>query len=433
MAAPSCSSDDKKMTFVLSPCTLYRHSRQDTNVAFTYANNQYIGETKEKVLKAMNQARGGILFIDEAYGILGSTTGSVSYGREAIDTLTGTITSADFKGNLLVIMAGYEQHMDALMANANPGFTSRFNKKRLVFPSWSAQQAGDAVISEIQRAGKTLTREAEDRVHHWCRLLERLPMWGSARDVFETILPSLYVSRANRLRTVARNKHSDPSNPSASSTSVPYEIEDVDSALASIAASRQKVAAAQDNIPISFSPAPDLRPERINGEDGDTVNSGGPSSAQLQVKRKQNVKHKIRRIDESEDQDEEEPEPDVWGALEVACYELGYDADFIVEFLQQGSYPPELLDKIAGITSCQDQGKICSLLDAQKGAFLVRMKQLIQVRLKQKSEEEARCQQKLLMMGRCPMNFEWLKEDGGWRCAGGSHWVSEADVEQFTL
>ena len=53
---------------------------------------------------------------------------------------------------------------------------------------------------------------------------------------------------------------------------------------------------------------------------------------------------------------------------------------------------------------------------------------LIEHRRKEASEEEARIQQKLLEMGRCPMDFEWLKEDGGWRCAGGSHYISDADV-----
>jgi len=269
-------------------------------------------------------------------------------------------------------------------------------------------------------------------LYYWCQLLERLPMWGSARDVFETILPALYVSRAERLRTLVRDEHAGESRPPsstppASSASAPYEADDVERALASIAASRQRVAEAQASAQSAFAPAPDLRPERIDGLDT------APSSAPQQIKRKPNVKHKIRRIDEEDEQDDDEPEPDVWAALEVACHELGYDADFMVEFLEQGCYPQELLDKIAGITSCEDQAKIREILDGQKGGLLSRMKQLVQIRLKQKSEEEAQCQQKLQMMGRCPMDFEWLREEGGWRCAGGSHWVSDADIEQFTL
>lgn len=68
--------------------------------------------------------------------------------------------------------------MDALMANANPGFASRFNKKRIVFPAWSGRQASEAVVAEVERSGKSLTPEAAARVLDFCLLLEGLPMWG---------------------------------------------------------------------------------------------------------------------------------------------------------------------------------------------------------------------------------------------------------------
>jgi len=404
-----------------------------TCVTGTSLMGQYVGETKEKVLKAMNQARGGILFIDEAYGISGSGTGSSSFGREAIDTLVGNITQAEFKGNLLVIMAGYEESMDALFANANPGFVSRFNKKRIVFEPWTARQASDVVVSEIVRSNKTLTAEAEARLHHWCRLLEPLPSWGSARDVFDTILPALYTERASRLRAA-----SNPDARGAASMSGPYEAADVDAALATITISRRKLVSAQSDrssLPSRNANSGRLRSANGYGVEGAGagygVDGAGEGAETCPANPKHKVKHRIRRVDNHDEEDDEAPEPDVWAALEQACQELGYDIEYIAKFLQEGEYPQELLDKIVSITGCNDLGKIRIMLDKQKGALQTRLKLLIEQRKKEKSEEEARCQLALARMGRCPMDFEWLKEDGGWRCAGGSHYVSDADMSQF--
>ncbi len=46
-----------------------------------------------------------------------------------------------------------------------------------------------------------------------------------------------------------------------------------------------------------------------------------------------------------------------------------------------------------------------------------------------KSEEEKRIQDKIKHIGKCPMDFEWIKEDGGYRCAGGSHYLTDAELQ----
>jgi hypothetical protein len=52
---------------------------------------------------------------------------------------------------------------------------------------------------------------------------------------------------------------------------------------------------------------------------------------------------------------------------------------------------------------------------------------------RKKSAAEAARLQKAKMLGLCLMNYEWIKCSGGYRCAGGSHWVNEQDVNTIEV
>lgn len=86
----------------------------------------YVGQTAIKVQEVIQQAIGGVLFIDEAYSL--ADKGDNDYGSEAIDTLLKAME--DHRDDLVVIAAGYPQEMDKFL-QSNPGLPSRFNKKIL--------------------------------------------------------------------------------------------------------------------------------------------------------------------------------------------------------------------------------------------------------------------------------------------------------------
>ncbi len=83
----------------------------------------YQGQTALKVKKVIEKAKGGVLFIDEAYSIT-ENSNSDSYGRECLTELTKALE--DYREDLVVIVAGYKEPMEQFF-DSNPGLKSRFN------------------------------------------------------------------------------------------------------------------------------------------------------------------------------------------------------------------------------------------------------------------------------------------------------------------
>jgi len=91
----------------------------------------YMGQTGAKVIKEVERAKGGVMFIDEAYNLV--TGNHDEFGKEALNTLLAPIENN--RDDMMVIMAGYEKEMDELL-NHNQGLRSRLNTK-LVLEDYS--------------------------------------------------------------------------------------------------------------------------------------------------------------------------------------------------------------------------------------------------------------------------------------------------------
>lgn len=95
---------------------------------------EYVGQTAVKTNKIIDSALDGVLFIDEAYSLIGG--GESDYGKEAIATLLKRME--DNRDRLIVILAGYTKNMKDFI-DSNPGLQSRFNRY-IEFPDYSAEE-----------------------------------------------------------------------------------------------------------------------------------------------------------------------------------------------------------------------------------------------------------------------------------------------------
>ena len=88
---------------------------------------EYIGSTRPKTKAVCERAKGGVLFIDEAYGLMSgeNSHGDVNYGAEAIEVLIQFMEDND---DSLVIFAGYTDELNRLINEGNKGFRRRFNE-----------------------------------------------------------------------------------------------------------------------------------------------------------------------------------------------------------------------------------------------------------------------------------------------------------------
>jgi SpoVK/Ycf46/Vps4 family AAA+-type ATPase len=142
----------------------------------------YVGQTKDIVNNKMTEARGGVLFIDEAYALDYSRPNASGFAQEAVETLLANLTSTNYKGKMVVVLAGYAQQIDGLL-KCNPGLTRRF-PERIDFLAWPPSACTDLALRQLKE--RKLNATSSSVVSAFTSNFERLSReydgFGSAGD-----------------------------------------------------------------------------------------------------------------------------------------------------------------------------------------------------------------------------------------------------------
>ena len=111
----------------------------------------YVGQTAIKTREVIEKAKGGVLFVDEAYSLT-NRGGENDFGQEAVDTLLKYME--DERDDLIVIVAGYTELMKRFV-NSNPGLKSRFNRF-MEFPDYTVDEMLGIFNMRCEKSGYTL-------------------------------------------------------------------------------------------------------------------------------------------------------------------------------------------------------------------------------------------------------------------------------------
>jgi ATPase family associated with various cellular activities (AAA)/AAA lid domain len=159
----------------------------------------FVGQTALKVTEVFDQARGGILLVDEAYAL--ARGGERDFGREAIDTLVKLIE--DRREDTVVIVAGYPTEM-AEFIDTNPGLRSRF-PKTISFEDYSDDELVVIFQRQCGKSKFTLSDETNRTVKTWFASQPRIKGFGNgrlARNLFEATV-------ANQAMRLMHNRAKD--------------------------------------------------------------------------------------------------------------------------------------------------------------------------------------------------------------------------------
>lgn len=121
---------------------------------------RWVGHTEERTTRAVDNAMGGVLFVDEAYQLSQGTEND--FGHQAVETLVTRLE--DDRDRFVAIFAGYTADMERFLA-ANEGLRSRV-RRTIEFPDYSPNEVGRMVVARLARTwrldGEAVARLAAD-------------------------------------------------------------------------------------------------------------------------------------------------------------------------------------------------------------------------------------------------------------------------------
>ncbi|KAK8222739.1 hypothetical protein HDK90DRAFT_500271 [Phyllosticta capitalensis] len=362
------------------------------------------------------------------------------FAKEAIDEMVDCLTKPQFAQKLVVILAGYTEDINRLMA-VNPGLTSRF-PETITFESITPEESLDLLTSWLKKK-KVLELSVIDppsdafrsKLLELFATLRSLPNWASARDI-QTIGKAVFgkILKSGKPTKDARR---------VSESDIVVEMERMVRERAQRGMQARPAPASLDQLPtISLDP-PTERPPAISSAPPPAVANEAVESQPEQPRAEQEQAE--TEVDNM--QKDAGVSDAVWHQLQEDArnaeaaeqeYQSTVDRERALEEQQREeekkakeSEAPSDKDSDDDDDDSKKERERKRLQKIQEERLLKAEMEKVRIKkieMERERRKEAKARQALRQMGVCPVGFKWIKQAGGYRCAGGSHFVSEAQI-----
>ncbi|XDG04538.1 hypothetical protein ABKA04_004153 [Annulohypoxylon sp. FPYF3050] len=391
---------------------------------------QYVGQTVPKTRKKLQECIGKVLFIDEACRFIYGP-----YANEAVDEIVQFLARSENEGKMIVILAGLSADIDRLLST-RPNIASHFPEE-ITFDHIPPKDCVELLARELKhKLHSSINIEAiyptdpfsdnHSKLEELFRTMQATSYWSNARDVRNLsqrivgkYIESTEEAKANRTRRL------------------PFSLiigcmKEMISQQKRLSTMPQPPHIGIDSLPALLNMQPTLPP--FNSETGicapGSENICSAMNHNISIKTNSQVGNhsSVSRVEAAH------ARMDAKGTMSMGLEDKHIREKGVPEAtwkkLQKAKKDESAKHKQRKEESKKlqrDLQEAMSRGDSVKSASL----QNRQLAIQRDVQREERVQEALAKMDRCVVGYVWIRQAGGYRCAGGSHYVSDAEVEMY--
>ncbi|RYP86635.1 hypothetical protein DL769_000703 [Monosporascus sp. CRB-8-3] len=367
---------------------------------------QYVGQTGPKVQQLLEKALGKVLFIDEAYRLADG-----HFANDAVNELVDSVTKEKFQKRLIIILAGYESDINHLMS-VNEGLTSRFPE----VINFRSLGPGECMILLATLLTRQKTQLQRNGVLLDLTVLERseFPFVSRALSLFKRLINQASWANARDVKTLSQSIFNQALKSQVAPKQLVVDEQIIISRLEDLfnereARSRTKSGGLLNNKSLYMDTAPvatqNPMETSINiAKTSESTSDHPPDGPEAPAPETQTVK-----------QERKVKQPSTHQGLRDAGV-----SDAVWEQLQRDRQAEQ-----------EREDEYQRLLEAKNNATEANREKIVKRLLEEerRREQEAEMRKKLALMGVCPVGYQWIKQTSGYRCAGGSHFMSDEQLK----